>query len=494
MSSVSKYAILGVSFAFASLQAAENGNPVEFVPQEAVSQNSATPSEPANSQQIELINVGNAGANPSVAVEIPAQNPEIQASETLHPVPVPNDSVNPAPVVAPEAKPEENSKENYGHEDVLGDMFSIGAYNRTVQDMKQQRGQQLTSTAVKVEDFIGPINVEADSPCNEVVVIPDWDRYSGDSAKTFSGWKRWWRYLKLKEPLVMNWVDGLVIRIYPKNEIYRSIFVNGIYDPNMVIVTERFLPKNGVMIEAGANMGYFSMLISKYLSAEGKIYALEPSKRDFSRLTDNVSINRLSKAISCHNLAVFDKIGTEKLTVACEERSALNTMGSAFSFKGVDKVEVADVMTITLDEFAKNEGIERLDVLKLDVEGSELRALQGGKNLVERFRPTIILGVNRNAFAASEKLPAGLKKKEKERMEQENASRIYRDIQQTLKDMRYKAYKLVTSPKFELQPVEDLEKARTNIVYCLHESIVPPEFEQPKQIGIFQKIANFFAE
>ena len=493
MSSISKYAILSVSFVFASLQATENGNSVEVVSPEMITQNAANPSESINPQQIELINIEDAGNNP--VIETPVQNSEVPIHEELQSAPVPSNSINPTPqAVASEVQPENPQEKNYNQEEVLGDMLSISAYDSVVNNMKQQREPKLTSTAVKVEDFMGSINIDAVSPCDKIVVVPDWDRYSGDSAKTLAGWKRWWKYLNLKEPIIMNWVDGLTIRIYPKNEIYRSIFVNGIYDPNMVVVAKTFLPQNGVMIEAGANMGYFSMLVSKCLNPEGKIYALEPSKRDFLRLIDNVSINRLSRAISCHNLAVFDKIGTEKLTVACEERSALNTMGSAFSFKGVDKVEVADVMTITLDEFAKNERIERLDVLKLDVEGSELRALLGGKNLIEKFRPAIILGINRNALAASEKLPEGTPKKEKERLEKEKVSRIYKDIQQTLKDMRYRTYKLVTSPKFELQPVEDLEQARTNIVYCLHESIVPPEFEQPKQIGVFGKIAQFFSE
>ena len=169
-----------------------------------------------------------------------------------------------------------------------------------------------------------------------------------------------------------------------------------------------------------------------------------------------------------------DKEGTAKLTIANEERNELNTLGEGFSFKGVDKVAVEDVKTMSLDAFVENEGIDHLDVLKLDIEGSELKALQGAQNTIEKYRPAIILGINQNALKAS------------------GASLT--EVTQMLKKIRYIPYKLRNDPSFALEKVTDLNKARVNVIYCLHESIVPPTLPQPQKIGFADKIRNFFAD
>ena len=371
-----------------------------------------------------------------------------------------------------ETEEAQKEKDKYVHEDVMSDMLSIGSYNSVVKSIQKNSKPKTISTAFNVIDFNGNIAIDEQSPISELVAIPDWDRYSGDSAKTIKGWSRWWKYLRMKEPIVMEWFNKLVIRIFPSNEIYRSIFVNGIYDPNLVVVLNNLLPKEGTLIDAGANMGYVSLLASCNLSENGKIYALEPSQRDFERLIDNVSINHLSKVISCHNIALSDKTGTAKLMIAVEERSALNTLGSAFSFKGVEKAKVEDVKTMSLDEFIINEGIEHVDVVKLDLEGSELKALQGAINTIQRYRPAVILGVNQNALKAS--------------------GTSLDEIEQMLKTLHYRAYKIVSTPNFALEQVEDLKKSRAGVVFCLHESVVPPTLPQPEIKGFSDKIKDFF--
>ena len=366
----------------------------------------------------------------------------------------------------------QKEKDKYVHEDVMNDMLSIGSYNSVVKSIQKNNKPKTVSTAANVIDFNGNVAIEEQSPIPTLVAIPDWERYSGDSAKTIKGWCRWWKYLRMKEPVVMEWFDKLIIRIFPGNEVYRSIFVNGIYDPNLIVILNNLLPQEGTLIDAGANMGYVSLLASRVLNENGKIYALEPSQRDFERLIDNVSINHLSKIISCHNIALSDKSGTAQLMIATEERSALNTLGTAFSFKGVEKVKIEDVKTMSLDEFITNEGINHVDVLKLDLEGSELKALQGAVNTIQRYRPAVVLGINQNALKAS---GASLD-----------------EIEQMLKTLRYKAYKIVTSPDFALEQIEDLKKSRVNVVFCLHESVVPSTLNQPESKGCFDKIKDFF--
>jgi FkbM family methyltransferase len=270
----------------------------------------------------------------------------------------------------------------------------------------------------------------------------------------------------------MKWIDDFVLRIYPCNEVFRSIFVRGIYDPNLVATVNTLLPKGGVLMDVGANMGYVSILASQIIGKEGHIFAIEPSSRDFSRLKDNVRINRLDDVISCYNFAVSEKNGRAKLLIAGEERSALNTLGSEISFKGVEEIGVEEVETSTLDSFVEKAGIKRVDVLKMDVEGSELKALQGARNTIETYRPAIILGVNRNAL--------------------KSCGTDYPELQKMIGEIRYYAYKIVEKPTFALEKIKDLSKNYVGNVVCLHESVVPPILPQPEKRSIWDGISYFF--
>ncbi len=308
---------------------------------------------------------------------------------------------------------------------------------------------------------------------NKLLPIDGWNRYSGDTAFSVNEWKRWWQYISLKKPVIMKWMDGLCLRIYPKNEVFRSLFVKGIYDPNLVVVINALLPAKGVFLDIGSNMGYCSLLMSKAVGEDGRVFAIEPSERDFLRLVDNVNLNRLSN-VNVYRLAVSDKIGKVNISIAPEERSALNTLGTSFSNKGIEKVQTEEVDSTTLDMFVEEEELDRIDVIKMDIEGSELKALNGARNTIEQHRPALIVGINENSLKAS------------------NAS--LEEVEKTLKSLRYKMYYLIEKPFFALKETESLKQVTSNRIVCLHESFVPPVLPQPKKEGFLERVNKFFTE
>ncbi|MDR1335151.1 MAG: FkbM family methyltransferase [Holosporaceae bacterium] len=303
--------------------------------------------------------------------------------------------------------------------------------------------------------------------------ILGWSRHYGDSARSVSQWIRWWKYLRLKDPVLMRWTYGLLIRIYPHTEINRALFVRGIYDPNAVVVASRFLPPSGgVFIDVGANNGYFSMLISKNIGNGGCVYALEPSSREFSRLVDNIKINGLEQVICAHKVAVSDQVGVAKLKIAGEEENALNTLGSDFASKGVENAGIENVATVSIDEFVSSHHLPRVDCIKLDVEGSELRAMNGARRTILTYHPVIILGVNDDALKANE---------------------TDRDaLQRIIAEFGYVIYKLVESPQFALQLVNDFAKEKAKVVYCLPQGITPPPLPQPEEKSFVAAVQEFF--
>ena len=307
---------------------------------------------------------------------------------------------------------------------------------------------------------------------DKLIPLTGWNRYSGDTAFSVSEWKRWWQYISLKKPVVMKWMNDLCLRIYPKNEVFRSIFVRGIYDPNLIVAINSLLPFKGVFLDVGSNMGYCSLLMSKIVGEDGRVFAIEPSERDFLRLVDNVNLNRLSN-VNVYRFAVSDKIGKVKISIASEERSALNTLGTEFSNKGIEKVQTEEVDSNTLDAFVEKEELDRIDVIKMDIEGSELKALNGARNTIERYRPSLIVGINKNSLQAN------------------NAS--LEEVEKTLRKLRYKMYCLTEDPFFALKEIVDLNQTKGNWIICLHESFVPPVLPQPKKEGFMEKIRKFFS-
>ncbi|MDR1334364.1 MAG: FkbM family methyltransferase [Holosporaceae bacterium] len=310
---------------------------------------------------------------------------------------------------------------------------------------------------------------------DKTVPLIGWDRYSGDSASSAKEWGRWWKYLRLKKPVVMKWMDDLVLRIYPGNEICRALFVRGIYNPNVAVVISKLLPSGGTFIDVGANMGYVSLLASKVVGREGRIFALEPSSRDFARLSDNVAINNLNQVISPRRLAICEKNGTAHLIISSEERNALNTLGSEISCKGVEKETTEEVETSTLDAFVEGEGgkIARIDVIQLDIEGSEVKALLGARNAIEKYRPALIISANRSAL--------------------KSCNTDCGELQKTIDEMGYRVYRMAEEPVFALELVSDLSQTKPGIIVCLHKSSEVPVLPQPEEFSILTRISRFFS-
>lgn len=318
------------------------------------------------------------------------------------------------------------------------------------------------------------VSIDVEAPAyNHLVPVSGWNRYSGDSAGSLKEWGRWWKYLRMKTPVVMKWIDDFVVRIYPDNEIFRALFVKGIYDPNSMVIINSLLPKDGVFIDVGASFGYFSIVATKAVGPNGRVIAIEPSSRDYNRLVDNVRINNLENIISTYRLAISDSSGTALLSIATEERSAINTLGNQFSFSGVETVAKENVDTIALDDFVVANQINHVDVLKLDIEGSELKALHGAKKTIAKYHPAIMLGVNSNALKAS--------------------GTDHDEIQKTLSELGYRAYKIVDDGEIlGLELIPDLTKEPAKIVFCLHETVLPPVPPQPEHKSFFQRITDFF--
>ena len=189
-------------------------------------------------------------------------------------------------------------------------------------------------------------------------------------------------------PVLTPWLEGLSVYAYPGNETSRAIFVTGNYEPNEFFLLSEVIRPGMIFVDAGANMGLYTLFAARKVGENGTVLAIEPSTRECTRLLKNVEINSLSNVRLVRD-AVSDSCSDVDLLIAQDEWSGHNTLG-AFAYDTPLAVRET-VRSDRLDDIVLQEGLSHVDIIKLDIEGAEFRALKGAAETLERFQPLLLL-------------------------------------------------------------------------------------------------------
>ena len=137
--------------------------------------------------------------------------------------------------------------------------------------------------------------------------------------------------------------------------------------------------------DVGANVGQYSVLLSRICGPAGRVWAFEPVPETYWRLRETLVLNRCENVVPVQR-AICAKVGTAKMNLFEPQFSGWNTLGmpSMITPDGgrVSPVHSVDVLSQTLDDFCEAEGIARVNFLKVDVEGLELAVFQGAERLL----------------------------------------------------------------------------------------------------------------
>lgn len=137
------------------------------------------------------------------------------------------------------------------------------------------------------------------------------------------------------------------------------------------------------VVDVGAHIGLFTLLAARLVGEKGRVYSFEPSSRIFHLLTKNVNINFFTdaKRIQCEQMAVTNKKG--KLILFFNKQKTGHS--SLYPFKNTVK---ENVRTISLDDYFGKKN--KIDVIKIDAEGSEPFILKGMKKIIDN-NPNIMI-------------------------------------------------------------------------------------------------------
>jgi len=159
----------------------------------------------------------------------------------------------------------------------------------------------------------------------------------------------------------------------------------GTFEPHETRLVRRYLKPGMTFVDVGANVGYYTALAAHLAAAQGRVIAFEPSPYAFERLTRMIAGNGLKQAEAV-NAALGDEPGTLDLYSSGDPANHSPSLVSA-----EDRPVLARVPVRTLDEEAKRLQLERIDFIKIDVEGYEPSVLRGAKRLLAERRIRAIL-------------------------------------------------------------------------------------------------------
>ncbi|MEU4447901.1 FkbM family methyltransferase [Actinosynnema sp. NPDC050801] len=154
-----------------------------------------------------------------------------------------------------------------------------------------------------------------------------------------------------------------------------------------------------VCVDIGAALGLYTVSLSRLVGPQGTVHSIEPLVFAHPALSFLLR-PREGRNVVRHAVALGVSEGRELMSVPV--RHGTPVTGRSFLTSGADglgsNAEFADhlevlVRTDTLDRFCAANAIDRLDFVKADVEGAELRVLQGGSETIERFRPKLLLEI-----------------------------------------------------------------------------------------------------
>lgn len=164
-------------------------------------------------------------------------------------------------------------------------------------------------------------------------------------------------------------------------DLYKTFIEAGKID-----TLKQYVPSGALVLDVSANVGFFSLKFARWVGDNGRVIAVEPESLNFSELTRRIAADGLEKRIVAHRAVADRRTG--------EVRLAVNR-----NHPGDHKIGTEGVATaaVTVDQLARIEG-RPVSLMKIDVQGAELRVLAGAEAVLAMDRPALFVEVDSSAL------------------------------------------------------------------------------------------------
>lgn len=175
-----------------------------------------------------------------------------------------------------------------------------------------------------------------------------------------------------------------------RNDFVGAAMLNGGFENTERAFVESFLLPGMTVLDIGAHHGFYTLLASRKVGPAGEVLAIEASPRERRKLNLHLRINRC-KNVQVESRGLGETEGDAELYLVKEGQSGCNSLRKP---EIPDSTEAVPVRIVRLDNILRDHQIEKVDFVKLDVEGAELSVLKGAPQLLtNRPRPAILVEV-----------------------------------------------------------------------------------------------------
>ncbi len=200
--------------------------------------------------------------------------------------------------------------------------------------------------------------------------------------------------------------NEIVTKLFNGQKIYLSlddlsltphVVLDGIWESEITHAWRSLIRPSSIVFDIGANFGYYGLVASQLLDMKNsKVVYFEPNIELTPLIRKSLALNWLVENSSVETVAVSDKVGMAKLTVLRDYigSSSLHSLERLTEYLGdtMDLVSerIVEVPTITIDNYCEQHKIDKLDLVKLDVEGYEDFAYSGMRKTVKKSSDLIL--------------------------------------------------------------------------------------------------------
>jgi len=165
--------------------------------------------------------------------------------------------------------------------------------------------------------------------------------------------------------------------------ISSDLLLDGIREVLHTETVRNEIKEGDIIVDIGANIGYYALQESKLVGDKGRVYAIEPVPENFDLLSRNITLNGYSNIVA-YNLAIGNEIGTVTMNFDPNHRNL-----SSVKTVNVHPMKGRDIPITTLDDFLKDK--PNPNVIRMDVEGFERNIIKGMEKTLDKNLPLTLL-------------------------------------------------------------------------------------------------------
>ena len=191
-----------------------------------------------------------------------------------------------------------------------------------------------------------------------------------------------YKYSNPKGSLNVNIYDYKLQIPLQYDGIGKALFIFKCRELDHKWIIDKELSPGNVVLDLGANIGYYAVMEAKKIGNQGKIYAIEPDPRNIEFLKKNISLNNIENIFEFEQGAISNK--AEKAEFILSSKTNLSSFENN---KNSKNSEIIKVQTYDLGEYLKNK--KRVDLIRMDIEGHEIEVFDSLINLSSKLKKQI---------------------------------------------------------------------------------------------------------